>query len=78
MMERAQTIRPSPPRRARTCPAGGGAPPRGRQRRGTVMLDYVMVLAVLVPLVAYTFTKLLTLVADYFGMIAFWASWPFL
>jgi hypothetical protein len=49
-----------------------------RPERGAVMLDYVMVLAVLVPLVAYTFTKLLTLVADYFGMIAFWASWPFL
>ena len=42
------------------------------------MLDYVMVLAVLIPMVIFLFVKMFQVLADYFGMIAFYASWPFL
>ena len=48
-----------------------------RDQRGA-MLDYVMVLAVLVPMVIFVFLKLSQVLSDYFGMIAFYASWPFL
>jgi len=48
-----------------------------RDERGA-MLDYVMVLVVIVPLVFFVFQKLFEVLSDYFGMIAFYVSWPFL
>jgi len=48
-----------------------------RDQRGA-MLDYVMVLVVIVPLVFFVFQKLFEVLSDYFGMIAFYVSWPFL
>ncbi len=43
-----------------------------------VMLDYILVLAVFVPLMFFVFVKLFEVLSDYFGMIAFYVSWPFL
>ncbi len=48
-----------------------------RDQRG-VMLDYVLVLAVFVPLAVFVIAKLFEVLSDYFGMIAFYVTWPFL
>ncbi|HUW99963.1 MAG: hypothetical protein WBD63_00135 [Phycisphaerae bacterium] len=48
-----------------------------RDERGA-MLDYVLVLGVFVPLMFFVFIKLFEVLSDYFGMIAFYVSWPFL
>ena len=46
--------------------------------RGYTMLDYVMVFAfIAVPLV-FLMGKLFDVLADYFAMIAFYVSWPFI
>lgn len=42
------------------------------------MLDYAMVLAVLIPMMFLVFTKMFEVLSDYFGMIAFYVTWPFL
>ena len=57
--------------------ARGGVARLHRDERGA-MLDYVMVLVVIVPLVFFVFQKLFEVLSDYFGMIAFYVSWPFL
>jgi len=42
------------------------------------MLDYVMILGVLLPTLLFVCARLIEILADYFGMIAFYTSWPFL
>ena len=48
-----------------------------RDQRGA-MLDYVLVLGVFVPLAVFVIAKLFEVLSDYFGMIAFYVTWPFL
>jgi len=48
-----------------------------RDQRGA-MLDYVLVLGVFVPLAVFVIVKLFEVLSDYFGMIAFYVTWPFL
>jgi len=48
-----------------------------RDQRGG-MLDYVLVLGVFVPLAVFMIVKLFEVLSDYFGMIAFYVTWPFL
>jgi len=48
-----------------------------RSERGA-MLDYVLVLGVFVPLAVFVIVKLFEVLSDYFGMIAFYVTWPFL
>ena len=48
-----------------------------RDERGA-MLDYVLVLGVFVPLAVFVIVKLFEVLSDYFGMIAFYVTWPFL
>jgi Flp pilus assembly pilin Flp len=49
-----------------------------RDERGYTMLDYVMVFAfVAVPLM-FLFDKLFEVLSDYFGMVAYYVTWPFL
>ncbi len=49
-----------------------------RDQRGAGMLEYGLVFAaVAVPILAL-FTKLFDVLSDYFGMIAFFVSWPFI
>ena len=55
----------------------GGVVRFHRDQRGA-MLHYVLVLAVFVPLMFFVFVKLFQVLSDYFGMIAFYVSWPFL
>jgi len=55
----------------------GGVVRFHRDERGA-MLDYVLVLGVFVPLMFFVFIKLFEVLSDYFGMIAFYVSWPFL
>ena len=55
----------------------GGALRFHRDQRGA-MLDYVLVLGVFVPLAVFVIAKLFEVLSDYFGMIAFYVTWPFL
>jgi Flp pilus assembly pilin Flp len=49
-----------------------------RDERGAGMFEYALVFAaVAVPIMAL-FVKLFDVLADYFGMIAFFVSWPFI
>ena len=48
-----------------------------RDERGAT-LDYVLVLVVFVPLAVFVIAKLFEVLSDYFGMIAFYVTWPFL
>jgi len=48
-----------------------------RDQRGA-MLDYVLVLGVICVPLFILFDKLFEVLSDYFGMIAFYVSWPFL
>jgi len=48
-----------------------------RDERGG-MADYAMVLGVAIPIAVFVVLKLFDVLADYFGMIAFFASWPFI
>ena len=48
-----------------------------RDQRGA-MLDYVLVLGVICVPLFILFDKLFEILSDYFGMIAFYVSWPFL
>ncbi len=70
---RAETFRRGLQRRA----AAEGLVRLHRDEQGG-MLDYVMVLAVLIPLIFFVFRKMFEVLSDYFGMIAFYVSWPFL
>jgi hypothetical protein len=61
---------------------GGGAFARGaahfhRNERGA-MLDYLLVMAAIVIPLFFAFGKLFEVLSDYFGMIAFYVTWPFL
>ena len=51
---------------------------RFHRDQGGAMLDYVLVLAVFVPLAVFVIAKLFEVLSDYFGMIAFYVTWPFL
>ena len=57
---------------------GQGAVVRFHRDQQGAILDYVLVLGVFVPLIFFVFTKLFEVLSDYFGMIAFYVSWPFL
>ena len=49
-----------------------------RDQRGAAMLEYALIFAaVAIPILAL-FGKLFDILADYFGMIAFFVSWPFI
>jgi Flp pilus assembly pilin Flp len=49
-----------------------------RDQRGAGMFEYGLVFAaVAVPILAL-FVKLFDVLSDYFGMIAFFVSWPFI
>jgi len=48
-----------------------------RNERGD-MIDYVMVLAVIIPLVILVGNKMMAVLMDYFGMIAYFVTWPFI
>lgn len=53
-------------------------PPRFHRDERGGMLEYGLVFAaVAVPILAL-FTKLFDVLSDYFGMIAFFVSWPFI
>ncbi len=58
--------------------SGGGAWMRFHRDQRGAMLDYVLVLAVFVPLAVFVIAKLFEVLSDYFGMIAFYVTWPFL
>lgn len=55
----------------------GGVARFHRDERGA-MLDYVLVLGVFLPLAVFVIAKLFEVLSDYFGMIAFYVTWPFL
>ena len=57
-------------------PAGGAL--RFHRDQCGAMLDYVLVLGVFVPLAVFVIAKLFEVLSDYFGMIAFYVTWPFL
>ena len=64
--------------------AGRGLRPAGwlvrlhRNERGYTMLDYAMVFSFIsVPLVL-VFWKMFSIISEYFSMIAFYVTWPFL
>ncbi|MFO8013692.1 MAG: hypothetical protein R6X20_10355 [Phycisphaerae bacterium] len=49
-----------------------------RDERGAGMLEYGLVFAAVAVPVMALFVKLFDVLADYFGMIAFFVSWPFI
>ncbi len=48
-----------------------------RDEAGAAMIDYVLVAAVLFPMAYVVLRYLMLWVGDYFGMIAYYVSWPF-
>ena len=56
----------------------GEAVARFHRDQDGAMLDYVLVLGVFVPLAVFVIAKLFEVLSDYFGMIAFYVTWPFL
>jgi len=49
-----------------------------RDERGYTMLEYVMVFAFISVPIMLLFWRLFALIADYFSIIAFYVTWPFL
>ena len=49
-----------------------------RDQRGAGMLEYGLVFAAVAVPVMALFAKLFDVLSDYFGMIAFFVSWPFI
>jgi len=49
-----------------------------RDERGAAMLEYGLVLAAVAVPILGLFVKLFEVLSDYFGMIAFFVSWPFI
>ena len=49
-----------------------------RDERGYTMLDYVMVFAFIAVPLMFLFEKLFYVLSDYFGMVAYYVTWPFL
>jgi len=49
-----------------------------RDERGYTMLDYVMVFAFIAVPLMFLFDKLFEVLSDYFGMVAYYVTWPFL
>jgi len=49
-----------------------------RDERGYTMLDYVMVFAFIAVPLMFLFEKLFEVLSDYFGMVAYYVTWPFL
>jgi len=49
-----------------------------RDERGYTMLDYVMVFAFIAVPLMFLFEKLFEVLSDYFGMVAYFVTWPFL
>jgi len=49
-----------------------------RDERGAGMLEYGLVFAAVAVPVLALFTKLFEVLSDYFAMIAFFVSWPFI
>lgn len=51
---------------------------RGRRRRGAAALDYVLVLAVALPLVAFMVSRGIRIIQLVYEMICLFISWPFM
>jgi len=49
-----------------------------RDERGAAMLEYALVFAAVAVPILGLFIKLFDVLSDYFGMIAFFVSWPFI
>jgi Flp pilus assembly pilin Flp len=45
---------------------------------GATMFEYVLILGMIVLPLIMLFEKLFEMLSDYFGMIAYYVSWPFL
>lgn len=52
--------------------------PRKRSRRGAASLDYILVLGVILPLVAFALTAGRRIVQLVYEMIVVWVAWPFM
>lgn len=53
-------------------------PARCRRRRGAAALDYVLVLAVALPLVAFMISRGIRVIQLVYEMICVFISWPFM
>lgn len=63
---------------ARLARAPGPAARLHRDEQGSMMLDYVLVFAAIgVPLIVFL-EYILEILSDYFGLIAYYVTWPFL
>ena len=49
-----------------------------RDERGAAMLEYAMVFTVIALMLMLLFYKMFHVLTDYFGMIAFFVTWPFI
>jgi Flp pilus assembly pilin Flp len=58
-------------------PGGGRLARLHRDERGG-MLDYVMIIAAIAIPVIALYGRMFQIISDYFGMIAFYVSWPFI
>jgi len=47
-----------------------------RDEQGSAMLEYAMVFGFVAVPIIFLFDKLFDVLSDYFGMIAFFVSWP--
>ena len=73
-------MRERPPSRSgrRTGRVAAANPRLHRDERGYTMLDYVMVFAFIAVPLMFLFDKLFEVLSDYFGMVAYYVTWPFL
>lgn len=49
-----------------------------RDQRGAAMLEYALVFGVIALMLTALFYRMFHVLTDYFGMIAFFVTWPFI